>query len=127
MLRDLRILLAEDNAFNVLVARDELHDAIPGVRLDVAPNGRIAVEQASANDYDVILMDVQMPELNGCDATRAIRALAGLRSRVPIIAMTANVMKAELDECIRAGMNGHVPKPFRRDELLGAIAKVLGA
>jgi len=55
-----------------------------------------------ANDYDLILMDVQMPEMNGYDATRAIRALGGARSRVPVIAMTANVMKAELDQCAEA-------------------------
>ncbi|MBK6753768.1 MAG: response regulator [Flavobacteriales bacterium] len=124
-LRDLRILLAEDNDFNVLVAQDELAHAIPGVQVDVAANGRIAVEMAQANVYDVILMDVQMPEMNGYDATKAILALGGDKSRVPIIAMTANVMKAELDECLRAGMNAHVPKPFKREDLIGAIQMVL--
>ena len=124
-LRDLRILLAEDNDFNVLVAQDELAHAIPGVQVDVAANGRIAVEMAQANVYDVILMDVQMPEMNGYDATKAILALGGDKSRVPIIAMTANVMKGELDECLRAGMNAHVPKPFKREDLMQAIQMVL--
>ena len=123
VLRDTRILLVEDNAFNVLVAQDELSDAIPGLQLEVAANGRIAVERATTGTFDVILMDVQMPEMNGYDAARAIRALGGPASRVPIIAMTANVMKAELDECVRAGMNGYIPKPFRREELLTAIAQ----
>ncbi|MBK9416858.1 MAG: response regulator [Flavobacteriales bacterium] len=74
-----------------------------------------------ANDYDVILMDVQMPEMNGYDATKAIRALAGAKSRIPIIAMTANVMKEEVERCKEAGMNGYVPKPFKREELMNAI------
>ncbi|MBK9513749.1 MAG: response regulator [Flavobacteriales bacterium] len=120
-LRNVRILLAEDNEFNAMVAQDELADAIPGVQLDVAVNGRIAVEMVQANDYDVILMDVQMPEMNGYDATKAIRALAGDKSRIPIIAMTANVMKEEVERCKEAGMNGYVPKPFKREELMNAI------
>jgi len=120
-LRNVRILLAEDNDFNAMVAQDELADAIPGVQVDVAANGRIAVEMVQANAYDVILMDVQMPEMNGYDATKAIRALAGAKSRIPIIAMTANVMKEEVERCKEAGMNGYVPKPFKREELMNAI------
>jgi len=126
-LRDLRILLAEDNDFNAIVAQDELADAIPGVHVAVAPNGRIAVEMASANDYDVILMDVQMPEMNGYDATRAIRSLPGPKSRMPIIAMTANVMKEEVERCTDAGMDGFVPKPFTREQLVEAIRNVMRA
>ena len=125
-LRDLRILLAEDNEFNAMVAQDELADAIPGVHVDVATNGRIAVELVQAKDYDVILMDVQMPEMNGYDATRAIRALPGDKSRIPIVAMTANVMKEEVDRCVEAGMNGYVPKPFKREELMSGLLLALG-
>ena len=124
-LRDLRILLAEDNEFNAMVAQDELADAIPGAKVDVAVNGKIAVELARTNRYDVILMDVQMPEMNGYDATRAIRALNKDRSEVPIIAMTANVLEADHDLCTQAGMVGHIPKPFTREELMGAIALAL--
>jgi two-component system, sensor histidine kinase ChiS len=124
-LKNLRILLAEDNDFNVMVAQDELTDAIPGVRIDHATNGRVALEMVNANDYDVVLMDVQMPEMNGYDATVAIRKLLGDKSRVPIIAMTANVMPAELQQCRTAGMNAHVPKPFTREQLISAIASVL--
>lgn len=108
-----------------MVAQDELADAIPGVQVDVAANGRIAVEMVQANDYDVVLMDVQMPEMNGYDATRAIRALSGDKSRTPIVAMTANVLKEEVERCKDAGMDGFVPKPFHRDDLLGAIHDAL--
>ncbi|MEO8066112.1 MAG: ATP-binding protein [Flavobacteriales bacterium] len=125
-LRDLRILLAEDNEFNAMVAQDELADAIPGVQVDLAVNGKVAVRMAETNDYDVILMDVQMPEMNGYDATRAIRSLPGDKSRIPIIAMTANVMKDEVERCIQAGMDGFIPKPFKRDELTTAITVALG-
>ena len=122
----LRILLAEDNDFNAMVAQDELADAIPGVQVDVAVNGKIAVKMAQARNYDVILMDVQMPEMNGYDATKAIRALGGEKARTPILAMTANVMKDEVDRCTEAGMVGFVPKPFKREELVNAIRSALG-
>jgi len=63
--------------------------------------------------------------MNGYEATRAIRALSGEKSRTPILAMTANVMKAEVERCIEAGMDGFIPKPFRQEELVAAIGKVL--
>ncbi|MBL7983083.1 MAG: response regulator [Flavobacteriales bacterium] len=124
-LHDLRILLVEDNAFNAMVAQDELVDAIPGVLVEVAANGRIAVEMARTNTYDVILMDVQMPELNGYDATTAIRALPGDKARTPIVAMTANVLREEIEHCVEAGMDGYIPKPFTRDELMKGILSVM--
>jgi CheY-like chemotaxis protein/anti-sigma regulatory factor (Ser/Thr protein kinase) len=130
-LKNLRILLAEDNEFNAMVAQDELADAIPGVHVDVAANGRVAVEMVQTNDYDMILMDVQMPEMNGYDATRAIRALLGPeisgpnKSRTPIIAMTANVLKEEVERCKEAGMDGYVPKPFKQQELMDAIGTAM--
>jgi len=125
-LHDLRILLAEDNKMNVLVAMEELTHAIPGVQIDVAVNGQLALEMLQANTYDLVLMDVQMPVMNGYDATRAIRALSGEKSRTPILAMTANVMQAEVERCIEAGMDGFIPKPFRQEELVAAIGRVIG-
>ncbi len=81
-----------------------------------------------ANDYDMVLMDVQMPVMNGIEAARIIRALpvsADKKSHVPIIAMTANVMQKEVDRCLEAGMDGFVPKPFKQEDLLAAIGRAL--
>ncbi|MCB0790650.1 MAG: response regulator [Flavobacteriales bacterium] len=124
-LRGSRILLVEDNDFNIMVAQDELQASIADVRVDVAKNGLEALRKVKAVSYDLVLMDVQMPEMNGYDATRAIRALGGAHTRLPIIAMTANVMKAEVQRCIDAGMNGFIPKPFERDELLATLHSVM--
>lgn len=124
-LKDLRILLAEDNEFNMMVAQDELLEAVPGVVLDIAVNGREAVEKVEKGDHDLVLMDVQMPLMNGYEATRAIRGLDGGRGRVPIVAMTANTMKAEVDRCMASGMDGFVAKPFRREELIDVLKQVL--
>ncbi|MBK8228062.1 MAG: response regulator [Flavobacteriales bacterium] len=124
-LHDLRILLAEDNKLNVMVARVELENIIPGLHLDVAANGQLALDMLQANDYDLVLMDVQMPVMDGYEAARAIRALPNGKSRIPILAMTANVMQAELDQCLDAGMDGFVPKPFKQEELVAAISKAI--
>ncbi len=126
-LHDLRILLAEDNKLNVMVARVELENIIPGLQLDVAANGQVALEMLQTNDYDLILMDVQMPVMDGYEATRAIRAMPNGKARIPILAMTANVMQAELQQCLDAGMEGFIPKPFKEEELVEAIGKVLPA
>ena len=107
----------------------------PGVRVEVAANGKMALDMLAVNRYDLILMDVQMPVMDGYEATRAIRAFgdgldkrAGMRekSRIPIVAMTANVMKAEVQQCVDAGMDGFVPKPFKQAELVEAVRKVIG-
>jgi signal transduction histidine kinase/ligand-binding sensor domain-containing protein/ActR/RegA family two-component response regulator len=124
-LRNLHILLAEDNKLNVMVARVELENIIPGLHLDVAANGQLALDMLQANDYDLVLMDVQMPVMDGYEAARAIRALPNGKSRIPILAMTANVMQAELDQCLDAGMDGFVPKPFKQEELVAAISKAI--
>jgi len=125
-LRDLRILLAEDNKLNVMVARVELENIIPGLQLDVAANGQVALDMLQDNDYDLLLMDVQMPVMDGYEATRAIRSLHDGKARTPILAMTANVMQAEVQQCLDAGMDGFVPKPFKQEELEEAIQRVIG-
>ena len=122
---DLSILLVEDNEFNVMVATEEINSAFENVHLDVAENGKLALDKIMKNDYHVILMDVQMPILNGYDATKQIRKLNGSKSRVPVIAMTANVMKQEIDKCFESGMDAYISKPFETRELVNKINAVV--
>ncbi|MDX1478480.1 MAG: ATP-binding protein [Saprospiraceae bacterium] len=121
-LQGIRILLVEDNHFNAMVAREELEDAIEDVVVDVAENGSIALEMLRADAYDVILMDVQMPVMNGYEATKAIRQMQNGMSGIPVIAMTANVLKEEVDQCFAAGMDDFIGKPFETDALLQKIS-----
>lgn len=123
-LKGIRILLAEDNAFNQMIAQDDLSYYIEEVKIDLAHNGAEAVERFQQKDYDLVLMDVQMPEMNGFEATRKIREiekLAGGESRIPIIAMTASLLKSEIDSCHQAGMDNYIPKPYKAEELIGSI------
>nr|WP_293247040.1 response regulator [Panacagrimonas sp.] len=108
-LAGLRVLLVEDNEINQEVATELLQRA--GVVVDLARNGREAVERASRSEYDVVLMDVQMPVMDGLEATRRIRALDSSSASVPIIAMTANAMAEDRQRCLDAGMNDHLGKP----------------
>ena len=120
--RAVTVLLVEDNEFNREVATILLQDA--GVRVDAAANGQIALQKLATGAYDVVLMDMQMPVLDGLAATRAIRAnpaLAGL----PVIAMTANAMDADRDACLQAGMDAHLAKPIEPGRLWAAILDVL--
>jgi CheY-like chemotaxis protein len=117
-LKGTRILLVEDNPFNVVVVQEELGDAIEGIHVEVAGNGLIAVEKLKAAAFDVILMDVQMPVMNGFEATRVIRNLGNEKAHIPIIAMTANVLKEEVELCYQAGMNDYIGKPFDTMELV---------
>jgi PAS domain S-box-containing protein len=114
----LSILLAEDNPVNQKVAL--LHLRKFGYGADVAGNGREALEAVKKNTYDLILMDVQMPEMDGYGATRAIRA-AGYK--LPIIAMTANAMKGDREKCLEAGMDDYITKPVNPTKLLETIKK----
>ncbi|MBK6448977.1 ATP-binding protein [Candidatus Brachybacter algidus] len=124
-IKGIRILLVEDNAFNVVVAQEELEDAIEGVQVEVAENGLIAVEKLKSSAFDVILMDIQMPVMNGFEATKVIRALDSEKAQIPIIAMTANVLKEEVDLCYLAGMNDFIGKPFDTNELLNKIFNLI--
>jgi two-component system, sensor histidine kinase and response regulator len=119
----LSLLLAEDNAFNeaFLVSLLEKH----GHRITVARTGREALEAAAATRFDVILMDSQMPEMDGLEATAAIRRREqGSGDRVPIVALTARAMKGDRERCLAAGMDRYLPKPIRSDELLAILSEL---
>jgi PAS domain S-box-containing protein len=116
----LRILLAEDNAVNQQVAIALLEKR--GHRVDVAQNGREAVELACAHRYDVVLMDVRMPEMDGIEATHKLRVLPATVD-LPIIALTAHALREERERCLAAGMNDFLSKPFRPLELFTMVER----
>ncbi|KAF0220125.1 MAG: sensor [Rhodospirillaceae bacterium] len=120
----LTVLLAEDNPVNQHVARAMLESA--GHHVTVAVDGARAVELAAGGGFDLILMDMQMPEIDGLEATRRIRALPGRAGSVPIIALTANALPGDTARCRAAGMNGHVAKPMERGTLEAAMAQATG-
>jgi signal transduction histidine kinase/DNA-binding NarL/FixJ family response regulator len=117
----LRILVVEDMVVNQKVAKGMLRSL--GHVVDIAEDGEAALAKAKARAYDLIFMDMQMPRMNGLEATGAIRALEGGKS-VPIIAMTANVFDADREACLAAGMNDFVGKPINVSDLAAAIARV---
>ena len=119
-LRGWHILLVEDNELNQQVASELLQDA--GFVVDIADNGQIAVDKVQSQRYDLVLMDMQMPVMDGLSATRAIRALPAY-AKLPIVAMTANAMQQDRDRCVEAGMDGYVSKPIDPDELWRAILR----
>jgi CheY-like chemotaxis protein len=117
----LRILLADDNAVNCRVAVLMLGKA--GHLVDVVDDGARAVAALGEHDYDLVLMDVQMPGVDGLEATRRIRRLPTARAGVPVIAITANAMAGDEQRCLEAGMNDYITKPIDRARLLGKVAQ----
>jgi len=117
-----RVLLAEDNDINQMVARTLLEDS--GYEVDVVDNGLKAIEAFGTSDYALILMDIQMPFMDGFEATRKIRELEKeIDHHTPIIAMTAYAMKEDRDRCLQAGMDDYISKPFKEKEFFDILAK----
>jgi PAS domain S-box-containing protein len=120
----LNILIAEDNSINARVAVRLLQKY--GHKPTLVQNGRMALEALNANAFDVVLMDLQMPDMDGFEATNAIRELEKITGRhIPIVAMTAHAMNGDRERCLSAGMDGYVSKPINQQELLDSIDSVL--
>jgi CheY-like chemotaxis protein len=119
--RPIRVLIAEDNPVNQKVAATILEKI--GAHADVAANGREAFDMSGSVRYDLILMDCQMPELDGYDAARAIRQREGGGPRVPIVAMTADAMAGSRERCLAAGMDDYIVKPVRMEEVFDTLMR----
>ncbi|MBL7922596.1 MAG: response regulator [Bacteroidia bacterium] len=124
--RQLTVLLAEDQPMNQMVAVDTLESLFPGIVIDVANNGQEALDHAGTKKYDLIFMDVHMPVKDGYSATREIRASAGPNAATPILALTANAVREEIDKCLESGMNRHLAKPFDPDKLKQTVIELVG-
>jgi signal transduction histidine kinase/FixJ family two-component response regulator len=125
---DARVLLAEDNGVNKIVAHHMLVSL--GCRFEIVSDGREAVDAVQRGDYDIVLMDCQMPVLDGYEAAREIRAWEQTqtpRRRVPIVALTANALLGVADDCRAAGMDDYLAKPYAREQLSAVIARWLAA
>lgn len=121
LLEGKHVLVVEDNTINQLVVKHSLGKL--GATTEIVGDGTEAIEKLGANNYDFILMDIQLPEIDGYETTKYIRNQ--LKSNVPIIAMTALALKGEDEKCFECGMNGYISKPFTIDSLFTAINKVL--
>jgi len=121
--RAARVLLVDDHPMNRELGMALL--TLAGCEVTTAGDGAQALEAVTAGGFDLVLMDVHMPGMDGLTATRAIRALPGPVAGVPIIALSADVLPEQIARCHAAGMNGHVPKPIRREELFAAVARAL--
>jgi PAS domain S-box-containing protein len=121
-LQGVRILLVEDNELNREVAVELLGEV--GVRVDTANDGQMALQRLQEQTYDLVLMDMQMPVMDGLTATRLLRAQAQFAA-LPVIAMTANAMESDRQACLQAGMNDHIPKPIEPDQLFATLLQWL--
>ncbi len=121
----LEVLIAEDNAVNQRLAKLNLEGW--GHKVTLANDGTEAVDAFKEKDFDLILMDLQMPKMSGFEASAAIRKIEKMRgiTRTPILALSANVLKGVRDECVKSGMDGYVSKPVRQPELLGAMSQLI--
>lgn len=119
--RKLNILLAEDNQINAVLATALIKRA--GHQVHVAVNGKEALEALNMDDYDMVFMDMHMPEMDGLEASRKIRLLSSPKAGIPIVALTANAMASDRQKCLDAGMNDFLSKPFEPDDFHGMLVK----
>ncbi len=124
-LNHLRILIVDDNEINLSLAIETLHRFNDTIKTDVAYNGKEALIKHNEADFDLIIMDIQMPEMDGYEATKNIRNQKGAKGQIPILGMTAHAMKDERSKCLDLGMNEYLSKPFSPSELLQKIGEVL--
>ena len=126
IMKGMRFLCAEDNELNAEILTELLK--IEGAECTVCENGeRIleAFERSAPGDYDMILMDIQMPVMNGYEAVKAIRQLPGKRGSIPVVALTANAFEEDRKKALDAGMNGHIAKPLNMERLLLTMGEIL--
>ena len=126
--KQLKILVDEDNIINQKVAVFNIEKL--GHKVNIAENGKIAFDNFKKNKYDLIFMDIQMPEMDGVEATKLIREFevdTAKDKKMPIIAMTANVMKGDREKFIQAGMDDYIGKPFKINELSELIDKIMSS
>jgi signal transduction histidine kinase/CheY-like chemotaxis protein len=121
--KGISVLVVEDNAINQLLVIKLLQKR--GYQTTVAENGKIASEKYEVEDFDIILMDLQMPEMDGYETTVYIRNLSSYKKDIPIVAMTAHTIKGEREKCLNIGMNDYISKPFHADELYDKIRKLV--
>jgi CheY-like chemotaxis protein len=119
--RRLRVLVAEDNSINQLLIKTMLEKA--GHQVELSNNGLEALDAVMRTDFDLVMMDVNMPEMDGLTATQRIRDLPAPKSQLPIIALTANAMKGDREKFVNAGMDDYVSKPIDPDKLAMAIER----
>lgn len=124
-LKGCKILLVEDNEFNQLVAIDTLQSLIEDIHIDVANNGEEALQKIGVFDYQLVLMDINMPVMDGMEATKRIRALKGPKRETKIMAMTANVLSEDVRKYFDIGMDAYVSKPFVQSELLAKMTELI--
>lgn len=124
-LKNLSVLIVEDTLFNQMLAVELIKKNIAGAKIEVANNGQVALEKIKNESFDLILMDVKMPVMDGFEATRNIRKMEAPMKDLPILAITANAIPEELEKCKTAGMNDYITKPINGKELFDKIADLL--
>ena len=121
-LRGLSILLVEDGIFNQLIATEVLENRIPDVQITIAENGMTGLLMVAKNTFDIVLLDIKMPGMDGYEVTRRIRGQEKESIRnIPIVGLTANVVKEHLENGLEVGMNAMLPKPLEAEKLINTI------